>query len=72
MERAQFAIHLKKKKRERERTKLMKERERERKGRKKDKKKTYTLNQSSASFVERNRWLSAVRHSQTFPLVIEQ
>lgn len=67
MERAQSAIHLKKKK-ERERTKLIKERERERK----ERKKTYTLNQSSASFVERNRWLSAVRHSQTFPLVIEQ
>lgn len=66
MERAQSAIHLKKKKRER--TKLIKERERERK----ERKKTYTLNQSSASFVERNRWLSAVRHSQTFPLVIEQ
>lgn len=66
MERAQSAIHLKKK--ERERTKLIKERERERK----ERKKTYTLNQSSASFVERNRWLSAVRHSQTFPLVIEQ
>lgn len=65
MERAQSAIHLKKKKK-RERTKLIKERERERKERKK------TLNQSSASFVERNRWLSAVRHSQTFPLVIEQ
>lgn len=68
MERAQSAIHLKKKKKERERTKLIKERERERK----ERKKTYTLNQSSASFVERNRWLSAVRHSQTFPLVIEQ
>lgn len=67
MERAQSAIHLKKKKK-RERTKLIKERERERK----ERKKTYTLNQSSASFVERNRWLSAVRHSQTFPLVIEQ
>lgn len=68
MERAQSAIHLKKKKKERERIKLIKERERERK----ERKKTYTLNQSSASFVERNRWLSAVRHSQTFPLVIEQ
>lgn len=67
MERAQSAIHLKKKKK-RERTKLIKERERERK----ERKKTYTLNQSSASFVERNRWLSAVRHSQTFPFVIEQ